>query len=148
MLALIQDYHTSGFPRTCTLFSAPVQALFRNMAFVQVFPPSWPFYAGADVLPRSSCSLHIPNLCDNFVKKLVSEIRKCCQLQGDFVHLTPLTRGFDPGPQCGLRPTLPSIWSPFPEALDPLVRAAMSIKFLWLYFLSPLKLTKFSYFRD
>src|SRR6218665_3011762 len=36
----------------------------------------------ADVLPRSPCSLIFPNLCDNFVKKLVYEIRKCRQLQG------------------------------------------------------------------
>ena len=33
-------------------------------------------YAGADVLPCSQHSLNIPNLCDNFVKKLVSEIKK------------------------------------------------------------------------
>src|SRR6218665_3047487 len=38
---------------------------------------------------RSPCSLNFPNLCDNFVKILVSEIRKCHQLQGDFVPLTP-----------------------------------------------------------
>ena len=33
-----------------------------------------PVYAGADVLPRSPCILNFQNLCDNFVKKLVSEI--------------------------------------------------------------------------
>jgi len=33
-------------------------------------------------------SLNFPNLCDNFVRKLVSEIRKCHQLQGDFFPLT------------------------------------------------------------
>src|SRR6218665_403532 len=27
-------------------------------------------------------SLNFPNFCDYFVKKVVSEIRKCCQLQG------------------------------------------------------------------
>src|SRR6218665_2438186 len=41
-------------------------------------------YAVADVLLHSPCSLNIPNLCDNFVKNLVSEIKKKCrQLQGD-----------------------------------------------------------------
>src|SRR6218665_921380 len=35
-------------------------------------------------LTLATC-LNFPNLCDNFVKKLVSEIRKCHQLQGDFV---------------------------------------------------------------
>src|SRR6218665_1949077 len=38
---------------------------------------------------RSPCSLNFPHLCDNFVKILVSEIRKCHQLLGDFVPLTP-----------------------------------------------------------
>ena len=42
-----------------------------------------PLYADADIDTRSTCSLNIPNLDDNFVKKLVPEIRKCRQLQGD-----------------------------------------------------------------
>ena len=37
---------------------------------------------------KSYSSLYFSNLCDNFVKKLASEIRKCCQLQGDKVTLT------------------------------------------------------------
>jgi len=49
-----------------------------------------PLCTGADVLPRSPCSPNIPNLCDSFVKKLVSEIRKCRQLQRDEVSLTLL----------------------------------------------------------
>src|SRR6218665_2511470 len=57
-------------------------------------------YAGANVLPRSPCSLNIEHLCDNFVHKLVSETRKCHQLQGDFVPLTP-------GPHWWLRPKPP-----------------------------------------
>ena len=48
-----------------------------------------PLYASTDVLPPSPRSLNIPNVCDNSVKKLVSEIRKCYQLQRDFVLLTP-----------------------------------------------------------
>jgi len=36
------------------------------------------------------CSLNILNLCDNFVKKLVSEIGKCRPLQRDKVPLWPL----------------------------------------------------------
>src|SRR6218665_3717459 len=52
-------------------------------------------YLLIDMLIRSPCSLNFSNLCDNFVNKLlVSEIRKCRQLQGDFVPLTPLTRVF------------------------------------------------------
>src|SRR6218665_2291126 len=50
--------------------------------------PTPPLFAGADVLPSTPCSLNIPNLCDTFVKKLVSETRKCLQLHGDFVPLT------------------------------------------------------------
>src|SRR6218665_1808849 len=42
--------------------------------------------AHIDTLFRSPCSLNFPNLCDNIVKILVSEIRKCHQLQ---VPLTP-----------------------------------------------------------
>ena len=49
--------------------------------------PSDPL-TGAVVLPRSLCSLNIPNLCDKFVKKVVSEIRKCRQLQRYEVPLT------------------------------------------------------------
>ena len=41
---------------------------------------AWPLYAGSDVLPCSTCSLNIYSLWDNFVKKLVSEMRKCLQL--------------------------------------------------------------------
>src|SRR6218665_131865 len=37
-------------------------------------------YGGADVLLRSTYRPNIQNLCDNFVKKLVSEIRKRRQL--------------------------------------------------------------------
>src|SRR6218665_2159697 len=46
-------------------------------------------YARICMLFRSPCSLNFPHLCDNFVKILVSEIRKCHQLQRDFVPLTP-----------------------------------------------------------
>src|SRR6218665_1585356 len=34
-------------------------------------------------------SLNVPNFGDYFVEKVVSEIRKCRQLQEDFVPLTP-----------------------------------------------------------
>jgi len=37
-------------------------------------------YAGTDVLSRSLCCLNFQNLCDNFVQKSVSEIRKFRQL--------------------------------------------------------------------
>src|SRR6218665_2715156 len=40
--------------------------------------------------PTLLCSLNIINLCNNFVKKLVSEIRKCRQLQRDKVPLSGL----------------------------------------------------------
>src|SRR6218665_548534 len=64
-------------------------------------------------LRRSPCSINFPNLCDNFVKKLVSEIRKCHQLQGDFV---PLTSGQGLCPWTPLGPPPPNphyiIWPP------------------------------------
>jgi len=47
-----------------------------------LMPLPRPLYAGADVLSHLLCSLNIRNICDNFVKKAVSEIRKCRQLQG------------------------------------------------------------------
>jgi len=34
-------------------------------------------YAGAGIVTCSTCSLHFSKLCDNFLQKLVSEIRKC-----------------------------------------------------------------------
>jgi len=40
--------------------------------------------------PTLLCSLNILNLLDNFVKKLVSEIRKCRQLHRDKVPLSGL----------------------------------------------------------
>ena len=62
-------------------------------------------YSDADVLPRSPCSLNLPDLCDNFVKKLVSEIKKCRQRQlpldpsgGSTPHLRytfPLAEGLE-----------------------------------------------------
>jgi len=58
--------------------------------------PLPPLYSGAGVFLRKPYSLNFPNLCDNFVQKLVSEIRKCRQLQRDFVPLTP-DQGFAPG---------------------------------------------------
>ena len=36
-------------------------------------------------------SLNFSSFCDNVVKKLVSEIRKCCQLQRTKYLLSPLT---------------------------------------------------------
>ena len=72
------------------------------------------------MLTRWPCSQNFQNLCDNFVKKLVIEIRKCRQLQGDFVPLTLMTRGFAPGPQRGSAPH-PHKCSLLPEALDALV---------------------------
>jgi len=48
------------------------------------------FCYGLGVLKRrKKISLNFPNFCDYFVKKVVSEIRKCHQLRGDFVPLTP-----------------------------------------------------------
>src|SRR6218665_1271183 len=41
-------------------------------------------------VPMLLCILHILNLCDNFVKKVVYEIRKCRQLQRDYVPLSGL----------------------------------------------------------
>jgi len=38
---------------------------------------------------RKNFSLNFPNLCYNCFEKLVSEIRKCCQLQRDFVLWPP-----------------------------------------------------------
>src|SRR6218665_3455467 len=46
-----------------------------------------PLYARADMVTRSTCSLSFA-LCDNFVQKLVSEMRKCHHLQRDVVPLT------------------------------------------------------------
>jgi len=40
--------------------------------------------------PTLLFSLNILNLCDNFVKKVVSEIRKCRQLQKEKVPLQGL----------------------------------------------------------
>src|SRR6218665_3852089 len=45
--------------------------------------------------PTLLCSLSILNLYDNFVKKLVSEIRKCSQLQRDMVILEDLVSAKD-----------------------------------------------------
>src|SRR6218665_1286101 len=64
-------------------------------------------------------SLHFPNSCDNFVKKLVFEIRNCRRLHGNFVPLL-LAQGQSPWTQVGLR-LKPRKCSPLPEALDPLV---------------------------
>src|SRR6218665_3904086 len=44
--------------------------------------PNPPSILARDFGPKNCCSLNFHNLCDNFAKKLVSEIRKCCQLQG------------------------------------------------------------------
>ncbi len=60
------------------------------------------------------CSLNFSNLCSNFVKKLVSELRKCRQLTSDQV-VSPCT-------QWGLAPKLSQMWHPLSEALDPLVQ--------------------------
>src|SRR6218665_2629491 len=60
---------------------------------------------GAPTLAMQS----ITNFCDYFVKKVVSEIRKCSQLQGDFVPLTvtdPLTS--PPSEGKTLRPNFPN----------------------------------------
>src|SRR6218665_3782026 len=70
-------------------------------------------YARIVTLLRSPCSLNFPNLCDNFVKKLVSEIRKWHQLQGGFVPLTP-DQGLCPWIPLGPLPPNPHyiIWPP------------------------------------
>ena len=49
-----------------------------------------PIHFGYGLLQRRKkiCSINFLNLCYNFVKKLVVEIRKCRQLKGDFVPLT------------------------------------------------------------
>src|SRR6218665_764742 len=74
-------------------------------------------YAGADVLPRSLCSLNILNLGDNFVKKVVSEIRKCRQLKGGFVPLD-LIGGSAPKPSlCNLAPLAEGLDPPLQEGL-------------------------------
>src|SRR6218665_1364355 len=53
-------------------------------------PPSTPdytpapfpdHYPGADVHTLAMYSLNFPNLCDNFLRKLVSEIEKTCNVQ-------------------------------------------------------------------
>src|SRR6218665_2645143 len=78
-------------------------------------------YTRIDMLLRSPCSLNFPNLYDNFVKILVSEIRKCHQLPRDFVPLTP-DQGFAPGPHWGLCPQSPITYIfglPLAEGLDP-----------------------------
>jgi len=59
-------------------------------------------YACIDTLSCSPCSLNFPNLCDNFVKKFVFQIRKCRPLQGPSPR--PLTRGFASETHWGLRP--------------------------------------------
>jgi len=46
-----------------------------------------PWRRHAHRLAVSPCSLNFPNLCDNFVKKLVCERGKCSQLLGDKVSL-------------------------------------------------------------
>src|SRR6218665_1969096 len=63
-------------------------------------------YARIHTLLCSPCSLNFSNLCDNFVKKLVSEIRKCLQLQWDFVPLTP-DQGLCPWTPLGPPPPSP-----------------------------------------
>src|SRR6218665_1835217 len=70
-------------------------------------------YARIDTLLRSPCSLNFPNLSDNFVKILVSKIRKCHQLQGGFVPLTP-DQGLCPWTPLWLQPPNPHyiIWPP------------------------------------
>src|SRR6218665_3373397 len=74
------------------------------------------------MLPRSTCSLNIPNLCDNFLKKLVSEIRKCHHLQGTF----PLTHDQGLCLWTSLGASLPNphyiICPPPAEGLDPPLR--------------------------
>jgi len=64
-----------------------------------------PLYAGANVLSRSPCSLNFSNLCDNFVEKLISELRKCRQLTSDQV-VSPCT-------QWGLAPSSHKCGAPF-----------------------------------
>src|SRR6218665_2864407 len=54
----------------------------KSMLKVELYPTP---YARIDTFSRSSCSLNFPNLCDTFVRKLVSQIRKCRQLQRVFV---------------------------------------------------------------
>jgi len=58
-------------------------ALERQCPSVRPLTPLTIIYAVADVLSSSLCSLNIPNLCDNFVKKVVPEVRKCRQRQRD-----------------------------------------------------------------
>jgi len=63
--------------------------------------------------PRSICSLayiNIPNLCDNFVKKVVSEIKESRQLQGA-LPLDPIG-GSTPNPRYVICP-------PLAEGMDP-----------------------------
>src|SRR6218665_2254466 len=55
-------------------------------------------YARIETLSGTPCSLNFPNLCDNFVKTLVSEIRKCHQLQREFLPPTP-NPGWAPAPK-------------------------------------------------
>ena len=58
-----------------------------------------PIHFGYGLLQRRKKfgSVKFPNLCYNFAKKLVAEIRKCRQIQEDFVPLTlwPLYAGAD-----------------------------------------------------
>src|SRR6218665_2994415 len=86
-------------------------------------------YAGADVLPRTPYTfcLNFPNLCDNFGKKLVSEIRKMSSDSGIHVlrHSNLLTRGFAYGSQRGLRLYTPAIFCSLNEGLDKLVMASV-----------------------
>ena len=52
--------------------------------------------------------INIPNLCDNFIKKVVSEIRKCRQLQGEplpgALPLNPIGGSAPKPPLCNLAP--------------------------------------------
>src|SRR6218665_972616 len=78
--------------------------------------PPHPLYDCSDTIPCSPCSLNCPNFCDNFVKKLVSEIRKCRQLQRDFVLLTGTFSLYPSG--CSA-PTPPYVSPPIAEGLAP-----------------------------
>jgi len=71
--------------------------------------PFWQWTLAPPPTKKNIFSLHFYNLCDNFVKKLVSEITKCRKLQGDIVRVTP---GFAPGPQWVLSPTPSLMCSP------------------------------------
>src|SRR6218665_847502 len=74
-------------------------------------------YARIHTLLCSPCSLNFPNLCDNFVKILVFEIRKFHQLQRDEV---PLTRALplDPIGASAPKPLITQFGLPLAEGLD------------------------------